>query len=121
MSAGIRQGGCSVDKNRQPPLRQWQRLAGHLNFLFNVMPRGRPALTELYHKMSGKSFGNFGIFINAAIKADLIWLIDTIPKSVGVRFVDTDVWNDIDADLVVHTDASLKHALSFVYGSSGFV
>jgi hypothetical protein len=48
-------------------------------------------------------------------------LSSTIPSSIGVRFVGTGLWDDDDADLVVHTDASLKFALSFVYGSSGFV
>ncbi|EMD30707.1 hypothetical protein CERSUDRAFT_60921, partial [Gelatoporia subvermispora B] len=30
--------------NRKQPLREWQRLAGHLNWLLNVLPWGRPAL-----------------------------------------------------------------------------
>ncbi|EMD30719.1 hypothetical protein CERSUDRAFT_60905, partial [Gelatoporia subvermispora B] len=29
---------------RKQPLREWQRLAGHLNWLLNVLPWGRPAL-----------------------------------------------------------------------------
>ena len=33
--------------SRQQPLREWQRLAGHLNWVLNVLPRGRPALSEL--------------------------------------------------------------------------
>jgi hypothetical protein len=37
--------------NRKPLLRDWQCLAGHLNWLLNVLPWGRPALSELYHKI----------------------------------------------------------------------
>ena len=35
---------------RCPPLHDWQCLAGHLNWLLNVLPWGRPALSELYRK-----------------------------------------------------------------------
>jgi hypothetical protein len=40
--------------DRQPQLCDWQRLGGHLNWLLNVLPWGRPALSELYRKTSGK-------------------------------------------------------------------
>ncbi|RDB21877.1 hypothetical protein Hypma_010992 [Hypsizygus marmoreus] len=73
---------------RNPALRDWQRLAGHLNWVLNVLPWGRPALTELYRKMSGKTHSYRGIPINAAVVADLSWLTDVIPTSIGVRFVD---------------------------------
>jgi hypothetical protein len=41
---------------RSPSLRMWQRLAGHLNWMLNVLPWGRPALSEMYRKISGKSW-----------------------------------------------------------------
>ncbi|KAJ7148799.1 hypothetical protein C8R43DRAFT_888706, partial [Mycena crocata] len=31
-------------KNRQPPLRMWWRLGGHINWMFNVLPLARPSL-----------------------------------------------------------------------------
>ena len=52
--------------DRQPRLRDWQRLGGHLNWLLNVLPWGQPALSELYRKTSGK-LRNPKIFINATI------------------------------------------------------
>jgi hypothetical protein len=107
--------------NRQPCLRDWQRLAGHLNWMLNVLPWARPALSELYRKMSGKVHANKGLFLNAQVREDLGWLIDIIPAAIGVRFIDTGLWNNSDADMVVWTDASLKLALSFVYASNGFV
>src|SRR3954454_8696269 len=34
--------------SRQPPLHEWQHLAGHLNWALNVLPWARPALSEMY-------------------------------------------------------------------------
>ncbi|KAJ3791456.1 hypothetical protein GGU11DRAFT_694442, partial [Lentinula aff. detonsa] len=39
---------------RKPILRDWLQLAGHINWAFNVLPWGRPALTELYAKVDNK-------------------------------------------------------------------
>jgi hypothetical protein len=107
--------------SRQPPLRDWWRLAGHLNWLLNVLPWGRPALTKLYRKMAGKTQGRSGVFINAEVRRDLLWLSDTIPVSIGVRFMDEGMWEDKDADMVIWTDASLHGALSFVTPGNGWV
>jgi hypothetical protein len=107
--------------NRSPTLRDWQRLAGHLNWLLNVLPWGRPGLTELYRKMSGKTHSFAGIPINATVTADLLWLKSIIPRSIGIRFDDSGLWRSHDADLVMWTDATLKTALSFVYANHGFI
>jgi hypothetical protein len=107
--------------SRKPALRDWLRLGGHLNWLLNVLPWGRPALTELYRKISGKVHMYQGIFINAEVRRDLEWLMDIIPQSIGVHFTDTGLWADIDADMVFWTDASRYIALSFVFAGNGFV
>jgi hypothetical protein len=107
--------------DRSPPLRAWQHLAGHLNWLLNVLPWGRPALSELYRKISGKSHLYSGIPINAAVIADLSWLKTIIPRAIGIQFVDVGLWSDHITDMVIWTDASLRIALSFVYGNQGFV
>ncbi|KNZ76176.1 hypothetical protein J132_11295, partial [Termitomyces sp. J132] len=65
---------------RRPPLCNWQHLAGHLNWLLNVLPWGQPTLTEMYQKMSGHA----GIYLNKEIIVEMNWLIDIIPKSMGV-------------------------------------
>ena len=90
--------------NWKPLLRDWQRLAGHLNWLFNVLPHP-----------------SRGVFINAKVKSNLTWLASIIPRSIGVRFIDSGQWPDSGADLIVWTDASLCLALSFVYGNNGFL
>jgi hypothetical protein len=106
--------------DRKARLQEWQRLGGHLNWLLNVLPWGRPALTELYRKTSCK-FGNPFVFINATIRSDLSWLISTIPQSIGIRFVDSGFWEDSDADLCIYTDAALNDGIAFTYGMAGYV
>ncbi|KIL55010.1 hypothetical protein M378DRAFT_91540, partial [Amanita muscaria Koide BX008] len=70
--------------HRQHALRDWQRLAGHINWLFNVLPWGRPALTEFYRKISGKRHQFAMIPLNRTIVEDLSWLRAIIPKSIGI-------------------------------------
>jgi hypothetical protein len=97
-----------------------QRLAGHLNWVLNVLPWGRPAISSLYQKMSGKEHSHAGIFINASVKSDLSWLAGMIPKSIGVHIIGTGAWDDSAADMVLWTDSSLRIAMSFVYTGNGF-
>jgi len=107
--------------NRKPTLRAWQRLGGHLNWALNVLPWGRPALSELYRKMSGKEHPSAGIHINATVRSDLSWLKSELPRSIGILIAGTGKWDDHAADIVLWTDASLRLALSFVYAGNGFV
>lgn len=106
---------------RKPLLRAWLSLGGTLNWLFNVLPWGRPALTEVYRKIAGKSHMLSGVPINKEVRDDLTWLQSIIPTAIGVSFVDEGHWSDEAADMVMWTDASLKISLSFVYAGNGFV
>lgn len=106
--------------DRKARLLDWQRLGGHLNWLLNVLPWGRPALSELYKKTSGK-IGNPFIFINATVRSDLTWLTTTIPQAIGIRFIGEGCWSDVDADLQIYTDASLNNGLGFTFLNEGFV
>jgi hypothetical protein len=108
-------------KDRKLPLREWQRLGGHINWLLNVLPWGRPAITELYRKTSGKSLASGSIFLNKQVIADLSWLASVIPKSSGIRFIDDGMWDDSEADMVLWTDASLKLGMGFTYAGRGFM
>ena len=60
-----------------------------------------------------------GIALNAGVVTDLEWLVDIIPKAIGVHFVDATHWDNRDADLVLWTDASLRLGLGFVYANRG--
>jgi hypothetical protein len=96
-------------------------LSGHLNWLLNVLPWGRPALSELYRKISGKHHALAGVPLNATVISDLTWLESIIPRSIGVHIVGTGSWSDDDADFVLWTDAALHLALAFVYAGNGYV
>ena len=107
--------------SRRHPLHEWQRLTGHLNWVLNVLPWGCPALSQLYHKISGKTKPSAKIFLNATIHSDLRWLADTIPKAIGVHFLNEGLWPDEEADAMIWTDANLKDALAFSYSNNSFV
>lgn len=107
--------------DRKRPLREWQRLAGHLNWLLNVLPWGRPALTELYRKIAGKEKTSLPLFLNREVISDMEWLIQVIPRAIGVRFIDEGRWHLSEADMVMWTDASLSKGLAFVFLNQGFV
>ena len=52
---------------------EWQRLAGWINWCFNVFPLLRPALNNFYAKIGGKSAPNQVVRINNTVCADLEW------------------------------------------------
>lgn len=99
--------------DQAPILHDWQRLTGHLNWLLNVLPWGRPALQVLYDKM--KHYSMAKIYLNKSVVQNLTWLKVTIPSHTGVWFIDNGLWADKDADRTIWTDASSKFRLSFVY------
>ena len=61
------------------------------------------------------------IFLNATVISDLRWLADTIPKAIGVRFLDEGLWPDLEANVTVWTDANLRDGLAFSFSNNGFV
>lgn len=104
---------------RKAALRDWQRLAGSLNWSLNVLPWARPALSELYRKMSGKTLQFRSIPINGEVMRDLTWFSELLVSAIGIRFVDSQAWKDSEADFVGWTDAS-NTGLSYVYAGNGF-
>ncbi|KAJ3742267.1 hypothetical protein EV360DRAFT_27052, partial [Lentinula raphanica] len=78
--------------SRKPPLREWLHLCGHINWALNVLPWGRPALTELYAKIDNKAGMKSGVPINVAVKESLTWLVEVLPQSIGVRLLDDGFW-----------------------------
>ncbi|KAG5221140.1 DNA RNA polymerase [Salix suchowensis] len=111
----------SRDSERRPTLKDFQHLAGHLNWLLNVLPWGKPATFELYKKTSGKTIPHAGITINKNITEELTWLHDIIPRAVGIRFVDSLHWKDEEADLVMWTTRlyMMIGILSALYHAAG--
>ncbi|KAF8806504.1 hypothetical protein BYT27DRAFT_7102094, partial [Phlegmacium glaucopus] len=69
---------------RRPSLRDWLRVGGYLNWVFNILPLGCPALSEFYHKIASKNLMNAGISLNADVVRNFEWLIGIIPKAISV-------------------------------------
>ena len=77
-----------------------------MNWVSDVLPLGHPALRKFYQKVSEKKNMNIGIALNADVTRNLKWLLEVIPKAVGVHFIDTMHWDDQEANLVLWTDTS---------------
>ncbi|KAM5540367.1 hypothetical protein V8D89_005825 [Ganoderma adspersum] len=103
--------------DRKARLRDWQRLAGHLNWILNVIPWGRPALTEMYRKTANKINPNAWVFLNREVTSDLIWFRDILPSAIGVRLIDQGRWGPEEADITVWTDAALRGVQTTIRGS----
>ncbi|GLB45155.1 hypothetical protein LshimejAT787_2000600 [Lyophyllum shimeji] len=89
------------------PLKIWQRLAGWLNWSFNVFPLLRPCLANLYAKINEKSAQHQLLYVNAAVRADLEWAARHISESSGVHLIRAIDWPLDSADMTVYCDACL--------------
>ncbi|TEB19506.1 hypothetical protein FA13DRAFT_1718725 [Coprinellus micaceus] len=74
----------SMDQDRKPQLRLWQRLTGHLNWMLNVVPWGLPAFTWTYRKMSGKMGWYQGVWLNRKCHEYLEWMRGVLLTTFGV-------------------------------------
>lgn len=91
------------------PLRDFQRIAGHLNWALNVYPLLRPGLSSLYAKTAGKLEHRAPIWINRDVVRELLWAAAHLETSEGVFFLQSESWSypDLpDSVLEVYCDAS---------------
>ena len=89
-------------------LREFQQLAGWINWSFNVFPLLKPALSNIYSKISGKSDSYAKIYVNKAVVQDLEWFLSHVWHSNGIfLFKDVD-WQEHQADIVAYSDACLS-------------
>jgi hypothetical protein len=92
-------------------LRDFQQLAGHINWALNVYPRMRPTLPALYAKMTGKTKTFASIRINNDIQRELAWFTAHIKNFDGIHFLKSVVWSPHDTGhttMVAYTDALSK-------------
>lgn len=100
--------------SRRRTLHEFQCLAGWINWSFNMYLLLRPALSNIYDKMSGRSQSHASIYINTAIKSDLTWFLRHLRESDGVLFFAALDWNPLlEADITVFCDASLRGGMGF--------
>jgi hypothetical protein len=90
-------------------LREFQQIAGTINWLFNVFPLLKPGLSAVYNKMRNKSKLLAQIYVNVDVVKELTWLADHLEHLPGVLLLDSLDWSPETADDVVtiYTDASL--------------
>ena len=99
-------------------LREWQKLAGWLNWAFNMFPLLHPSLNNLYPKIAGKDSPNTQIWVNCAVRNDLLWMASHIKNDNGVFLLQASDWNPSEADLVVYCDVCLD-GMGFWYPDNG--
>ena len=98
-------------------LREFQELAGWINWSFNVYPLLKPALSNVYDKMSGKTEPHAKIFVNKGVIRDLIWFVTEVQVSSGVYLFEDVDWLAEDAEVTAIGDACLS-GMGFYFENS---
>ena len=91
-------------------LKDFQRLAGWFNWALNVYPLLRPALSNVYAKMSHAKADKplTKLYVNNGIRSDLLWAVDHISRLPGTRVLQSVDWDLESADVTAYCDASLN-------------
>ncbi|KIK42811.1 hypothetical protein CY34DRAFT_12163 [Suillus luteus UH-Slu-Lm8-n1] len=98
-----------AQKGSRRSLRDFQRLAGWLNWALNVYPLLRPGLSALYAKTAGKLVSRALLWVNRDVVRELNWVINHLRDVEGVFFFKSVSWSfsHLPPDvLTVYTDAS---------------
>ncbi|KAF7785160.1 hypothetical protein Agabi119p4_1325 [Agaricus bisporus var. burnettii] len=95
-------------------LKDFQRLAGWLNWAFNVYPLLRPSLSHLYSKIAPLRRGKAPVHMNCAISRELEWAEHHIKVSDGVILLKHLDWTAAEADYTIFCDAC-EFGLGFWY------
>jgi hypothetical protein len=78
-------------------LKDFQRLAGWINWALNVYPLLRPGLSGIYEKMRRGSFPFQKLSVNNTISNELRWLANHIERSDGVCIIESQEWSRSEA------------------------
>ena len=99
---------ATVPGGTRRTLHEFQQLAGWINWSFNVFPLLKPALSNVYAKLSGKVDSYAKVYVNKAVVRDLEWFVSHVQQSDGIfLFKDID-WQAHQADIVAYSDACLS-------------
>ncbi|KAF7761778.1 hypothetical protein Agabi119p4_9770 [Agaricus bisporus var. burnettii] len=80
-------------------LKEFQTLAGWMNWAFNVFPLLRPCLSNIYAKIWSLTDSSKRVTVSRAKKH--------ISRSSGVHLLEARDWSPDDGDVIVYTDACL--------------
>lgn len=87
-------------------LREFQKLAGWMNWSLNAYSLLRPGmLLLLYKKMSGKTNAHQQIWVSKALCQELVWFANHVDLSNGVHIMWYDGWGKNDANFNIFCDA----------------
>jgi hypothetical protein len=100
---------------------EFQELEGWINWFLNVYPLLKPALSNVYDKISGKSQLHALIFVSKAVTDDLSWFISHVESSYGIRVFEATDWSADEVDVTAYGDASsIGMGFYFAESKSGF-
>jgi hypothetical protein len=89
-------------------LREFQQLAEWINWSFNVFLLLKPALSNVYVKIGGKTQTHAKIFVSKAVVQDFSWFVSHVEDSDGVYLFEEVDWTAQQADITTYADACLS-------------
>jgi hypothetical protein len=92
-------------RGKRHELREFQRLAGWVNWSLNVYPLLRPGLSNCYAKMAGKTQTKAQMYVGKQLTQDLNWLIRHLRASDGIHVYKTLSWDPHRSDVTIYADA----------------
>jgi hypothetical protein len=102
-------------------LHEFQQLAGWINWSLNIYPLLKPALSNVYDKISSKSQPHALIFVSKAVTDNLCWFISHAESLYGIRVFEATDWSADEADVTAYGDASgVGMGFYFAESKSGF-
>jgi hypothetical protein len=92
-------------EGQRRPLREFQSIAGWINWAFNAYPLLRPGLSTMYAKMSGKDKPHQSLWVSRSLCRELEWIAGHLEHLTGVHMMNSLEWDADDADEILYTDA----------------
>jgi hypothetical protein len=74
-------------------LKDFQSIAGHVNWSLAVFPLLKPGLSAVYDKMAKKSKMLAAIRVNNAVRDELLWFAKHAQNSNGIFFLKSVAWD----------------------------
>ena len=90
-------------------LKDFQCLAGWFNWALNVYPLLKPALANIYAKMSHSKPDKplMKLYVNNSIRSNLLWAVDHLSWLPGSRVLQSLDWDPDSTDITAYCDMSL--------------
>ena len=79
-------------------LKEFQRIAGHINWALNMFPLLQPSLSAVYAKTAGKERDLATIRVNTTVACELAWVVRRVESSTGMHMLKSVKWDLRSAD-----------------------